>query len=80
MVGDNVALNPIARATMADRNMISVMARWRPKRSAASLPRTLAGRESRVIKTLIATGPNNTLSALRAAMKVQKETIQVRMP
>jgi hypothetical protein len=70
-MGENVAVRPIARAVAADTDMIVAMARCRPKRSAASLPSTLAGSDSNVNKTLIATGPKSTSSALRAVTNVQ---------
>ena len=78
--GESVAVRPIARAVAADTNMIVAMARCRPKRSAASLPSTLAGSDSNVNRTLIATGPQSTSLALRAATNVQNETIHVRIP
>jgi hypothetical protein len=43
--GDAATLRPIAEATSPEVNMTTVMARCRPKRSAASLPKTLACRQ-----------------------------------
>ncbi len=60
--------------------MTAVIARWRPNRSAASLPRMLAGIASSVTSTLTATGASSAEPPLCATTKVQNATIQVRMP
>ena len=78
--GDDPALRPIANATAAEATMTALIARWRPKRKAASLPSTLAGRDSSVTMTLTVIGPSNALLSLCARTKVQNATIHVRMP
>ena len=71
---------PIASATAAEAVIRSTSARYRPKWRAASLPRMLAGIASNENTTLTVAGPSQAGSEFRAATKVQKATIQVRMP
>jgi len=49
-------LSPMISATQADAIMTTVIARWRPNFSAASLPRMLAGIEITAKQKLSTTG------------------------
>ena len=60
--------------------MTAVMARWRPNRSANSLPRMLAGIASTENSTLTTIGVRSEASEFLTATKVQNATSQVRMP
>ena len=78
--GDLSANNPIRRATAAEANITADMARWRPNRSANSLPRMLAGMASKVNTTLTTIGVRSEAPELFAATNVQNATIQALMP
>ncbi len=78
--GDWSAKKPIRSATAAEANITADMARWRPNRSANSLPRMLAGMASSVKTTLTTIGVRSEAPALFAATNVQNATIQALMP
>ena len=78
--GDRSANRPINSATAADVNITVEIARWRPNRSASSLPRMLAGIASMENTTLTTIGVRIDVLEFRATTNVQNATIQVLMP
>ena len=73
-------MSPIAAASTAEPSITHEIARWRPHRSAASLPSTLQGRASSVNAVDTATGPSGMPAPGCATTNPQKATIQVRRP
>ena len=70
----------MATATRADASITRAMARCRPHRIAASLPRTLEGMARMATRKLTVIGVSTAEPSWRAATNPQKATIQVRMP
>ena len=78
--GDLSANIPISSATMAELSITAVIARWRPIRSANSLPIMLAGMASIENSTLTTMGVKIEDPEFFIATNVQNATSQVLIP
>ena len=74
------AVKPMIVASTAEASMIAVRKRSRPQRTAASLPRMLAGTPSRMVTVPMTAASAGTTPAGAPSAKARKATSQARKP